>query len=92
MVRERVARLMKERLETECEAAAREAMSTLRDTYHDDQDKEPRRPRRQLVQDQIRHSAFAWASSTVTNFISEILNAENPAAPGRLHRTGVERR
>jgi len=45
-----------------------------------------------LVQDQIRHSAFAWASSTVTNFISEILNAENPAAPGRLHRTGVERR
>jgi hypothetical protein len=40
----------------------------------------------------LRHSAFAWASSTVTNFISEILNAENPAAPGRLHRTGVERR
>lgn len=53
MVRGRDGRLMAERLETESEAAAREAMSGLRETEPDDDGKEPRKPRRLFVQDQI---------------------------------------
>ncbi len=53
MARERDARLMKKRLETESEAAAREALSGRRDIQSDDDEQEDRRPFREYMEEQI---------------------------------------